>query len=127
MEAYLLYQDNENTKSNGICQLSVSALVWQGLFLLLVCLVYSILSLRVMEVCLNYRLINVLSQVQWWGAGGIVLSLLCRASLLLPDLDDHQDIVKILLHVDTLINTTTATLGVHTFAIRPVIDAAIVP
>lgn len=122
----LLYKDNADTRSIGMCQISVVALAWQGVFSALVLVSYVVYSASVMEICLNQRLIKVLRFARFWGAVALSLSLLCRVSLVLPFdyLEDHEWIVKIVLHIDSFLNTLTALVGLWIFSLRPVIAAA---
>lgn len=122
----LLYKDNTDTRSIGMCQTSVVAIACQGVFSALVLVSYVVYSGSVMEICLNQRLIKVLRFARFWGAIALSLSLLCRVSLVLPFgyLKDHEWIVKIVLHIDSFINTLTALVGLWIFSLRPVLAAA---
>ena len=144
----LVWRDNGSNKSNGMCQISAMALALQGIFMIGLVAAYAYFSSRVIDICLNHRLIDVLTAVRSWGLFAVVLSLCCRASLLIPELESQawpranflqrcsstqvalclqESVVKLLLHFDTFINTATGSLCVYTFALRPVMDASLVP
>ena len=72
-----------------MCQISPVAIALQGMFMMGVMATYTVLSSRVIEICLNNRLIDVLTTVRTGGVVTVVGSICCRASLLLPDLESQ--------------------------------------